>query len=308
MAEEKHHHKEEEHHKEVPKEISLKLDNWQVITIILVILLIASILTSGFRFGFGKDKVGEDAVKYLNAYVLAGQGIEAKLNGVTEENGLLKLKLDVGGKQFDSYVTNDGKFLFPSAIDLTQAPTTQKTTTSQPQKNIEVSIDDDPMEGNKNAPVTIVEFSDFQCPFCGKFYKEVFPEIETKYIKTGKVRLVFRDYPLGFHEFAQKASEAAECADEQGKFWQYHNKLFENQDALTISDLKKYAESLNLDAKKFDSCLDSGKYVDEIKKDMDDAESYGVSGTPAFFINGNLISGAQPFSSFEQVIEQELIK
>ena len=128
MAEEKHHHKEEEHHKEVPKEISLKLDNWQVITIILVILLIASILTSGFRFGFGKDKVGEDAVKYLNAYVLAGQGIEAKLNGVTEENGLLKLKLDVGGKQFDSYVTNDGKFLFPSAIDLSIKPITSTST------------------------------------------------------------------------------------------------------------------------------------------------------------------------------------
>src|SRR3989344_7948879 len=158
MAEEKHHHKEEEHHKEVPKEISLKLDNWQVISIILLILLIVSILTSGFRFSFGKDKVGADVVKYLNTYVLADQGIEAKLNGVTEENGLFKLKLDVGGKQFDSYVTNDGKFLFPSAIDLTQAPTTQKTTTSQPQKNIEVSIDDDPMEGNKNAPVTIVEF------------------------------------------------------------------------------------------------------------------------------------------------------
>jgi len=170
------------------------------------------------------------------------------------------------------------------------------------------TVDDDPMEGDKNAKVTIIEFSDFQCPFCGKFYSDAYKQIDEQYIKTGKVKLVFRDFPLSFHQNAHPAAEAAECANEQGKFWEMHNKLFENQQALAVTDLKQYAADLKLDVKKFNDCFDSGKYKAEIDKDAADGGKVGVSGTPAFFINGIALTGAQPFSAFKEVIDAELAK
>ena len=177
----------------------------------------------------------------------------------------------------------------------------------QPSK-VEVDVDDDPVKGSESAPVTIIEFSEYECPFCKRFFDQTFSQIEENYIKTGKVRYVFRDFPLGFHQYAQKAAEAAECADEQGKFWQYHDKLFENQDALGIDSLKQYAKELSLNAVKFNNCLDSGKMASEVEKDLSDGLEYGVEGTPMFFINGVGLSGAQPYSAFEQIIEQELDK
>ncbi|MEW5896813.1 MAG: DsbA family protein [Nanoarchaeota archaeon] len=166
--------------------------------------------------------------------------------------------------------------------------------------------DDDAVKGDKNAPVTIVEFSDYQCPFCQKFYTETFPQIEEKYIKTGKVKFVYRDFPLNFHQNAQKAAEAAECAGEQGKYYEMHNKLFEEGVDGGIDAFKQYAQDLKLDIAKFNQCLDSGKMKTEVQKDLQDGQSLGVSGTPAFFINGKEVVGAQPFSVFGQIIEQEL--
>jgi protein-disulfide isomerase len=137
------------------------------------------------------------------------------------------------------------------------------------------------------------------------------PQIEEKYIKTGKVRYVYRDFPLNFHQYAQKAAEAAECADEQRKFWEYHDILFQKQSewvAVGESKFKEYAQQLDLDMQRFNQCLDSGKYASEVQKDYNDGLKYGVSGTPTFFINGIKIVGAQPYSVFEQIIEQELNK
>lgn len=173
---------------------------------------------------------------------------------------------------------------------------------------IAASADDDTVRGSKDAPVTIIEFSDFECPFCTRFYEQTLPLIEENYIKTGKVKFIYRDFPLSFHKNAQKAAEAAECADEQGKFWEMHDKIFENQNALDVTSLKQYAKDLGLDTTKFDSCLDSGKYADEVQRDFTDGQSYGVSGTPTFFINGIEVVGAQPYNTFEQIIEQELKK
>ncbi len=175
-------------------------------------------------------------------------------------------------------------------------------------KRIEVSVDDDPFRGMKNAPVTIIEFSDFQCPYCARFFEQTLPLIEKNYIDTGKARIVYRDFPLGFHENAEKAAEAAECADEQGKFWEYHDKLFENQGAIGVSNLKQYAESIGLNIEKFSSCLDSGEMASEVKEDAKDGTKYGVTGTPSFFINGINIVGAQPYAVFEQIINMELGK
>jgi protein-disulfide isomerase len=162
-----------------------------------------------------------------------------------------------------------------------------------------------PAKGPANAPVTIVEFSDFQCPFCSRANATV-DQVMKAY--GDKVRLVFRDYPLPFHENAQKAAEASHCAEEQGKFWEMYDKLFSNQQALKVEDLKKYAGQLGLDQKKFDECLDSGKMAAAVKKNADDGAEAGVEGTPAFFINGHLISGAQPFEEFKRVIDKELTK
>lgn len=169
---------------------------------------------------------------------------------------------------------------------------------------VDVSVDDDPQKGSSNAKVTIIEFSDFQCPFCGRAQTTVKQILETY---GNDVRLVFRDFPLGFHENAQKAAEAAECADDQGKFWEYHDLLFENQQALEIADLKDYAFDLDLSTRKFNDCLDSGKYEQEVKDDMDDGIAAGVRGTPAFFINGRSLVGAQPFKNFKKVIDEELM-
>lgn len=162
--------------------------------------------------------------------------------------------------------------------------------------------------GEEGAKVTIVEFSDFQCPYCAGYATETFPQIEKEYIDTGKVRYIFHNFPLTFHQYAQKAAEASECAGEQDKFWEMHDKIFANQEKITIADLKQYATALGLDSTDFNSCLDSNKFKDKVQADLELGESVGVSGTPAFFINGRLVAGALPFESFQQVIEEELGK
>ncbi len=172
---------------------------------------------------------------------------------------------------------------------------------------VKVSADDDEVLGEPDAPVTIIEFSDYQCPFCGRFWSETLGQIKTQYIETGKVKLIYRDFPLSsIHQYAQKAAEAAECAGEQGKYYEMHDKLFENQRALDTESLKSYAKDIGLNTDDFNDCLDSGKMTSEVNKDFSDGQSYGVRGTPAFFINGKLVSGAQPFSVFQQAIESEL--
>lgn len=167
-------------------------------------------------------------------------------------------------------------------------------------------MDDDYVKGDMDAPVTIVEFSDFECPFCERYYSDTYKQIDEQYIKTGKVRYVFRDYPLSFHPNAQKAAEAAQCAGDQGKFWEMHDMIFENQHAMGVSNLKSYAEGMGLDSQQFDQCLDSGKYAQEVLDDQQDGARLGVSGTPSFFINGKNIVGAQPFETFKEAIEAEL--
>jgi protein-disulfide isomerase len=140
-----------------------------------------------------------------------------------------------------------------------------------------------PSIGPENAPVTIVEFADFQCPYCAQSASTLNQAL-ARY--PGKVRVVFRNFPLSFHTYAQKAHEAAECANEQGKFWQYHDVLFANQGALGVDDLKRYAAGVGLDGERFSQCLDTGKYAEKVRKDYEEGARYNVRGTPTFFING----------------------
>ena len=169
-------------------------------------------------------------------------------------------------------------------------------------------IDDDSVKWNKNAPVTIVEWSDFECPFCVRFYTQTFGKIEEEYINTGKVKFVYRDFPLSFHQNAQKAAESAECAGEQGKFWEMHNLLFEKGVSGGVGSFKQYAKEIGLDSGEFNDCLDSGKMASEVSKDFSDGQKAGIQGTPGFIINGQLVSGAQPFEAFKQIIDAELQK
>ena len=191
--------------------------------------------------------------------------------------------------------------------------------TEQPILSVKISVDNDPIIGNPDAPITIIEFSDFQCPFCARFYTQTLPLIYEEYIEPGKVKLVFRDYPIqSIHPNAVPAAIASECANEQGKFKEMHDTLFENQNewgkqktADALSLFSQYATKIQLEQEVFDSCLTSGKYIEEISKDLDDGRDYGVTGTPGFFIGNDQIGyvelkGAQPFESFKKVIDSQL--
>jgi protein-disulfide isomerase len=174
-----------------------------------------------------------------------------------------------------------------------------------PRLRVETALDD-PSRGPANAPVTIVEFSDFQCPFCARVTATL-KKLEETY--PGKIRLVYRDFPLvQIHPRASRAAEAARCANDQSKFWAMHDALFSHQDKLEDVDLKKAAADLGLDAAKFDQCLESGRHRAQWQKAAADGERYGVSSTPAFFVNGRLMVGAQPYEAFARVIDEELAR
>lgn len=168
---------------------------------------------------------------------------------------------------------------------------------------IEVSVDDDPMLGAEDALITIVQFAEYQCPYCGKA-GESLDKVMAEY--EGKVRMVYRDFPLSFHPRAVPAAVAANCAGEQDKYWEMHKRLMSNQRALEESDLVAHAEALELDMGKWNTCREDPAQAAEVQADMEAGAEAGVSGTPAFFINGIMLSGALPFEQFKEVIDREL--
>lgn len=201
----------------------------------------------------------------------------------------------------------------PMAVS-SSGPAAVGALTGQPPENLlpQDLTDNDPMLGNPEAPVTLVEFGDFQCPFCGRFFKTVEPQLIEKYVKTGKVRFVYRDFAFLGPE-SEWAAEAAECAKEQEKFWPYHDYLYNNQQgenmgAFSKANLKQFARRLGLDPNQFDTCLDTNKYTAEVQKDTEDGRKAGVNGTPTSFVNGRTVTGAVPWPQLETVIEEELKK
>lgn len=171
------------------------------------------------------------------------------------------------------------------------------------QPNTEIKVTDtDPSLGNPKAPVTLIAFEDFECPFCRKFTQQTESLLIQNEVKNGTVRLVWKDFPLSIHSHTQKAHEAGRCAWEQGKFWEYHDLLFSNQNNLEINSLKQYAKNLGLNENQFTACLDSGKYASLIKEKVDEGIAAGVSGTPSFLINGAVVVGAQPYQAFVDAI------
>jgi protein-disulfide isomerase len=168
------------------------------------------------------------------------------------------------------------------------------------------SARDDPSWGPENAKVTIVEFGDFECPYCRQWYATVYNQLYANY--GTKVRFIFRDFPLYSHPNAKPAALAADCAGEQGSYWDYFRLLYGDSRGLGSEMYTAYAQQLGLNLSAFKTCISSNRYSNEIDLDQQDAERLGVSGVPAFFINDQVISGAQPYEMFRQVIEQELSK
>jgi protein-disulfide isomerase len=167
-----------------------------------------------------------------------------------------------------------------------------------------------PSRGNEKAPVTLIEFSDFRCSFCRKFWQTTLPLLDKKYISTGKVRFIYRHFAV-LGKPSELAAQAAECAGEQKKFWEYHDKLFASAGSplsFTEGKLKGYAKELGLKGQAFNQCLDSGKHLKKVEGETAIAAFLGTRGTPAFFVNGQMVVGAQPFEVFESIIEEKLKK
>ena len=171
-----------------------------------------------------------------------------------------------------------------------------------PRQRVEV-MPDDPSRGPINAPIVLVEFSDFQCPFCQRATGTL-DELFDRY--GDQIRFVYKDYPLPSHPQAFKAAEAGNCAHEQGMFWEFHDKMFVSQDALDVPSLNTYATELGLDTAAFSTCLDEGRYTQQVQRDLQIGQQYGVSSTPTVFINGRPVMGAAPLDSFDQIIREEL--
>lgn len=173
----------------------------------------------------------------------------------------------------------------------------------------QIELTDDPIIGQENAPVVIEAFEDFECGFCQKFNLEILPVLKPAYIDTGKVKLQFRDFPIvDKHPMAHKAAEAAECAYDQGKFWEMHDIIFINKNELSVENLKQWAADLQLDTNIFNQCLDSGEKEQEVQEDYLEGVQRGVSKTPTLFVNGVKVEGLHTLDVYQAVIEEELKK
>jgi protein-disulfide isomerase len=199
---------------------------------------------------------------------------------------------DLYAKLTEANIASAGAAAGPAAAPAADAP-------------VVVDLGDSPSRGNKNATVTIVEFSDFQCPFCGRGYATM-NEVEKAY--EGKVKVVFKQNPLPFHQNAMPAAQASLAAAEQGKFWQMYDQLFTHQTALTRENLDSYAQAIGLDMAKYKAAMDSQKFKAKVDAELDQGRKAGVSGTPTFVINGHKLVGAQPVDQFKQIIDAELAK
>ncbi|MEX2016882.1 MAG: thioredoxin domain-containing protein [Candidatus Pacearchaeota archaeon] len=290
---------------------SLRKNPWILSTFVLIVMAVVILFASigGFSGSLTGNAISANDAGNILLNAFESQGATGiSVDSVEEMSGVYQVNFLYQGQISPAFITKDGKFL----VDLTPLPDSDVNAGSDSgggySGTVSASADDDAVLGDANAPITIIEFSDYQCPFCAKFWSETLPLIKKNYIDTGKVKLVFRDFPLtNIHPMAQPAAEAAECvrkvAGSDEAYFKYHDKLFENQNSLSESNLKTWAKQ---QGQNIDSCLDSGEFTDEVLADMADGSAAGVTGTPGFVINGILVSGAQPYSVFEQIIEGEL--
>jgi protein-disulfide isomerase len=274
-------------------------------SIFAVIILFSGTISSNNALSLAENQVTD---------IVASQGLIATATDVLFDNGIYKVTLDIGHvdhphQAAEVYLTKNGKLMIVGTAYETDGSVIE----SIPSRT-EFELDGSELSmGDPNAPVTVIEFSDFQCPFCRRFYTATIQDLKTNYIDTGKVYFVYKHFPLSFHPAAQKSAEAVECANEQGKWIEMHDKIYDEQEKqgqgtiqYTTVDIKTWARSIVIDSTEFNTCLDSGKYAEKVSDDMAEGQSVGVSGTPASFVNGILVSGAQPYDSFKTLVDSEL--
>jgi protein-disulfide isomerase len=260
----------------------------------LAIFLVAFLLT----LSSGNDNLTENDVRQIVAEAVGTQIAALPANNASGGS----LNNDQIQQIVDNAVGTQIATLIPTTTPIPPTPTIIPRG---------VAEDDDPFQGPADAPVVIVEFSDFQCGFCGRWYKETLPQILAAY--PTQVKFVYRDFTI-FGQESLRAATAADCANEQGKFWEMHNRLFdrlENQEDAPLNDdtFVKYAGELGMDTTAFSACLTSERYVNEVLADYSAAQSYGLQGTPGFVINGVVYTmGAQPFQVFDGIIQSELAR
>lgn len=286
---------------------------WVVATFALAAILVV-VLAVGSGGGItgnvvSEQTVGQNVLSFLNSQV----DEEVTLNSVANKGSYYEIIVNYQGQSIPLQATLDGNYMFTELIPLSSgiAPAPTGSAPSAGGK-VEVSaelIEDSPMLGSASAQVTIVEFTDYECPFCQKHFLQTYPLIKSNYVDTGKVKYVLMDFPLSFHPSAQKAAEAAHCARDQGgdeAYFEMHDLLFENQQSLNSASYLAWAGQLGLNTEQFSDCLNTGKHAAKVQASLQYGTSLGVSGTPGFFINGVPVSGAQPYNVFQQIIEQEL--
>lgn len=294
---------------------------------IIIIFIIGAVIGGAGVYFFHKEKpllspqaAAEKAINSINQQI--EEDVTASLLEVTEESGVYKIHLKIAEREYESYITKDGKILFSFGIDVEEQPE-PAVTEEEKSESVQLSIGQSPVLGRLDAPITVFEFSEVECPFCGAAegvdtpvaqrlkqensdWEPIYPNLIKEYVDTGKVKLVYKHFPLNMHPHAMPAALAASCAHEQNKFWEYHDILYQNWEDLSLSNFKKWAKDLKLDAAKFNVCLETEKYKEEIQKNIKEGENVNVTGVPAYFINGKLLSGAQPYSDLKQLIEQQL--
>ena len=288
---------------------------WPLATVILAITLLIVFFSGSKINAISEEKAEEKVANFINENLLEGRS-EVEVKSIEETSGLYLINLEMQGQELPVYLSKDGAYLFPQGINLEEFK--EKGEEKVPEKSIDITItEEDNTLGEKEASVVIVEYSDFECPFCKEWHgvdaipsrpineDKAWEKLKKEYIDTKKVRFVFRHFPLSFHANAPKAAEAAECAGDQNKFWEMHELLFNILD-LSLDNIKEGAKELKLDMTQFNTCLDSSKYKEKVESDTKKGAESGVSGTPAFIINGKLISGAVPFESIKAEIEKAL--
>ncbi|MEK6928718.1 MAG: thioredoxin domain-containing protein [Nanoarchaeota archaeon] len=291
----------------------IKANPWIIFTFVLVIVLIVMFFIKPGSTGFAisEKDAGDKLVDFINKQ---GNG-EAKFVSAEKSNGLYKITVEFNGQNIPVYMTPDGNNLvsdfIPINADALQDNSAQGDSLPANEEKKNVEEGDSPVFGNADAKVSIIEFSDYECPFCERFYTQTLPSLNENYIKNGKAKIVFKDFPLDFHPNAQKAAEATRCVREQKGdegYFKMHDKLFENQKSLSLENYEKWAKEIGADEEKFDTCLTSGKFASAVQADLKYGQTFGVKGTPSFFINGRFLEGAQPYPVIQKVIDEELNK
>lgn len=290
----------------------LRDNPWIVATFVFGIAFVLSLVFGGGGSGgVGSERAADNALAFFNSNPqLQGQ---VELVNSERTGNFYEVLVGFQGDQLPVYVTLDGNYMLagaPIPLDGSSFDSrgsvgsgTGEVVDSGTGSAAQISEDDDPILGSPSAPVTIIEFSDYQCPFCQKFWAETLPQLKTEYLDTGKAKLVYRDYPLPIHDQAQVVAEAVECVRAQGgdkAYFEMHDQVFAEQPNINRANLELWAKDLGYD---ITSCLDNGEFTSEVQKDFEDG---GRLGTPTFFINGKKLEGALPFDLFKQVINAEL--